>query len=183
MKQTPQDIINMVIQTEVAVDLDRLLLTKSVGIKPDPVALFILKYVYIQHHTVGNVTMTELSSLLHESDLTIRKKVKTLAEIGQVKLVKSANDKRVTYIMPTKALIRHFEIHTHRLFATILEQSPIMNMVFNAQFKEFQESLDTEKHPSFLDAGDHLYGYYKKLHDLYANQDNDYAKNTVNKLQ
>ena len=31
--ENPQDIITMTLQTEVAVDLDRLLMTKSVGIK------------------------------------------------------------------------------------------------------------------------------------------------------
>ena len=92
--ENPQDIITMTLQTEVAVDLDRLLMTKSVGIKPDPVSVFILKYIYVQHHTVGNVTMSELSNLLHESDLTIRKKVKALVKHNMVKLVKSANDKK-----------------------------------------------------------------------------------------
>ena len=100
-------------------------MTKSVGIKPDPVSLFIFKvYIYTTSYS-WQCNYDRAVNLLHESDLTIRKKVKGIAEHNMVKLVKSANDKRVTYIMPTKPLIRHFEIHTHRLFKTILELSPI----------------------------------------------------------
>ena len=177
--ENPQDIITMTLQTEVAVDLDRLLMTKSVGIKPDPVSVFILKYIYVQHHTVGNVTMSELSNLLHESDLTIRKKVKALVKHNMVKLVKSANDKRVTYIMPTKPLIRHFEIHVHRLYKTILELSPLMNAVFSESLKNFERHFNTDDNPSFLEAGEGLYDYYKKLDSYYMEDKKEVKKNSV----
>lgn len=177
--ENPQEIITKTLQTEVAVDLDRLLMTKSVGIKPDPVSVFILKYIYVQHHTVGNVTMSELSNLLHESDLTIRKKVKALVKHNMVKLVKSANDKRVTYIMPTKPLIRHFEIHTHRLFETILQLSPLMQAVFSDSFERYKDHFKTHDNPSFLEAGEGLYDYYKKLDSYYMEDEKEDKKNSV----
>lgn len=122
---------------------------KHTHFKQDITLDFILKYVYTNHIDDKKVTMTEIGSLLNESDNTIRSKVKKLVNMNLLIKLRSVKDGRVYRLKPTENLIRLYEIQASRMLKTLLESSHVMEMFFGSWSKGFYKKYNTTNTPSF----------------------------------
>jgi len=140
---------------------------KNANVKQDSVTEFINKYVYVEYLNDRQVTMSELSELLNETDNTIRKKIKYLIKAGLIQKIRLANDARVYILKPTKVLIRMYEIQASRMLKTLIETSPVLKTFFGSWSKGFYAAYKTTGIPSYFNK------YNKEHYDLIAKQMSD----------
>jgi len=178
MKMTFQDIVNDLVELEVAAQLNTLLLSQYTGIKIDPVAGLIAKIVYVEHTKKNTINITQLSNTLHETENTIRKKINYLKELKLIKCKVSKIDARQKSIEPTGFLTRVFIVDAARKLKTIEDISPLLKHLFGKRFADMYKEYDVVEHVSYKET---LTGakYRQMLKRIEAKAE---LRNTLNKL-
>ena len=135
---------------DVAVELNALLFAQTVGIKKDPIAEFIAKFIYTEHNKGNYPNVSLIENTLLESPNTIRKKIKFLVGIGFIKNVKKKDDSRNKYYVPTKLLKRIYLVDMTKRIKCILELSPVFEGIMGKTINKLFVEIGTDKEMSYL---------------------------------
>lgn len=162
--------------------LEMVALYKNANTKQDQVKDFISKYVYVNHLNNNKTTVSEIVNVLNETDNTIRKKINELEKNNMLFKRISNKDKRTTYIEPTKAAIRVYEVQATRVLKTILEASPIFNSLLKEWADSYSKFYGTECMPSYYAKADQF--YYDSIANMMKQKRMSYitTENTLKKL-
>lgn len=174
---------------DVAVELSGLLFSQAIGIKKDPVAEFIAKFIFAEHNKGNSVSMLTIVNTLHESDNTIRKKINTLIAINFITKNTCSNDSRRVCYEPTPLLKRAFEIDMTKRIKCLLELSTLLDSVLGEQINSIFDDIGTAHHVSYLKTKDsHHFNKFDKFIKKYRQESvktgnkNRAIKNTLKKL-
>jgi len=142
--------VRVMTEHDVAVELNALLFVQTVGIKKDPIAEFIAKFIYTEHNKGNYPNVSLIENTLLESPNTIRKKIKSLVSLGLIKNVKKKDDSRNKYYVPTKLLKRIYLIDMTKRIKCVLELSPVFEGIMGKTINKLFVEIGTDKELSYL---------------------------------
>lgn len=188
MKISPNSerMVKVMTEHDVAVELNALLFVQTVGIKKDPIAEFIAKFIFTEHNKGNFPNVSLIENTLLESPNTIRKKIKFLVDFGLIKNVKKKDDSRNKYYEPTKLLKRIYVVDMTKRIKCVLELSPFLQSTMGESISKLFAEIGTDDELSYLktldrSSFDKMVGKWRL--DLLDNT-NKFAgiKNTLKKL-
>ena len=180
MKITFQDIVNDYLELEVAVELNSLIYYSNHDLgKKDPVAEFMAKLIHSEHMKGNCVSVSMLSNTLHESENTIRTKIKKLIQHNLITNNTCCKDSRLRCYQPTEKLRNIYKVDIVRKLKAIEDISPFMKALFGDAWERLYKEENVDDYlgyPSYLKTTTNM-TYNKMIIDIEAKK-----KNTLKKL-
>ena len=151
MKKQYKQMLKVLTEVEVAVELNSLLFAQAIGIKKDPLSEFIAKYVFTEYNKGNSVSMAKIVNTLHESDNTIRKKLKNLVAIKFLKVTNCNKDSRTVLYKPTKLLQRVYTVDMAKKLKSLQELAPMVDFIFASKFNDLYVNNNVEHYKSYIE--------------------------------
>ncbi len=142
--------VRVMTEHDVAVELNALLFVQTVGIKKDPIAEFIAKFIFTEHNKGNYPNVSLIENTLLESPNTIRKKIKALLDFGLIKKIKKKDDSRNKYYEPTKLLKRIYLVDMTKRIKCVLELSPVFEGIMGKTINKLFSEIGTNDELSYL---------------------------------
>ena len=142
--------VRVMTEHDVAVELNALLFVQTVGIKKDPIAEFIAKFIFTEHNKGNYPNVSLIENTLLESPNTIRKKIKALLDFGLIKKIKKKDDSRNKYYEPTKLLKRIYLVDMTKRIKCVLELSPVFDVIMGESINKLFSEIGTDDELSYL---------------------------------
>ena len=137
------------------------------------------KLIHSEHMKGNCVSVSMLSNTLHESENTIRSKIKKLIQHNLITNNTCCNDSRLRCYQPTEKLRNLYKVDTVRKLKAIEEISPFLKNLFGDAWQKLYKQENVNGYlgyPSYLKTTTNM-TYNKMINDLMKSR-----KNTLKKL-